>query len=139
MFFRTRTMPSTDSYWDKLDRLSEAFAAADAVLIGGGAGLSTSAGFVYSGERFERHFAEFEKAYGFHDMYSGGFYPYDSLEQYWAFWSRNILVNRYVDPPLPVYRQLLELVQDKDYFVLTTNADHCFQKAGFQKERLFYT
>ena len=139
MFFRTRTMPSTDSYWDKLDRLSEAFAAADAVLIGGGAGLSTSAGFVYSGERFERHFAEFEKAYGFHDMYSGGFYPYDSLEQYWAFWSRNILVNRYVDPPLPVYRQLLELVRDKDYFVLTTNADHCFQKAGFQKERLFYT
>lgn len=139
MFFRTRTMPSTDSYWDKLDRLSEAFAAADAVLIGGGAGLSTSAGFVYSGERFERHFAEFEKAYGFHDMYSGGFYPYDSLEQYWAFWSRNILVNRYMDPPRPVYRQLLELVRDKDYFVLTTNADHCFQKAGFQKERLFYT
>lgn len=139
MFFRTRTTPSTDSYWDKLDRLSEAFAAADAVLIGGGAGLSTSAGFVYSGERFERYFSEFEKAYGFHDMYSGGFYPYDSLEQYWAFWSRNILVNRYVDPPRPVYRQLLELVQDKDYFVLTTNADHCFQKAGFQKERLFYT
>ena len=132
MFFRTRTTPSTDSYWDKLDRLSEAFAAADAVLIGGGAGLSTSAGFVYSGERFERYFSEFEKAYGFHDMYSGGFYPYDSLEQYWAFWSRNILVNRYVDPPRPVYRQLLELVQDMPVIktVLLRPEDVCARLCG---------
>ena len=139
MFSRIWTKPSTKSSSEPIERLKAALRDCDAVVVGAGAGLSTAAGFTYSGERFEEYFSDFEKEYGFHDMYSGGFYPYDSLEQYWAFWSRNILVNRYVDPPLPVHRQLLELVRDKDYFVLTTNADHCFQKAGFQKERLFYT
>ena len=112
---------------------------ADAVVIGAGAGLSASAGFTYSGERFEKYFRDFEKKYGFHDMYSGGFYPYDTLEEYWAYWSRYIWINRYTDVPRPVYEELLDLVREKEYFVLTTNVDHCFQKAGFDKKRLFYT
>lgn len=122
-----------------IERLREALASADAVMIGAGAGLSTAAGFVYSGERFHRYFPDFEAKYGFHDMYSGGFYPYGTREEYWAFWSRNIWINRYMDAPKPVYDDLLRLVQGKDCFVLTTNVDHCFQKAGFDKDGLFYT
>lgn len=128
--------------WAKVDpigRLYSAIQDADAVIIGAGAGLSTSAGFVYDGERFERYFKDFEEKYNFHDMYSGGFYPYNTAEEHWAYWSRYIWVNRYMDAPKPVYQKLLRLVQDKDYFVLTTNVDHCFQKAGFDKKRLFYT
>lgn len=112
---------------------------ADAILIGAGAGLSTAAGFTYAGERFERFFPDFIKKYHFRDMYTGGFYPYPSKEEFWAYWSRYILINRYENPPKPVYGQLLDLVRDKDYFVLTTNVDHCFQKAGVDKARLFYT
>ena len=108
-------------------------------MIGAGAGLSTSAGYEYSGARFEKYFSDFEEKYGFHDMYSGGFYPYKTPEELWAFWSRYIFINRYVDAPKPVYEELLKLVKDKDYFVITTNVDHCFQKAGFDKKRLFYT
>lgn len=108
-------------------------------MIGAGAGLSTSAGFTYTGERFEKYFSDFIEKYGFRDMYSGGFYPFDSLEEYWAYWSRYIYINRYMDAPKPVYSDLLRLIEDKDYFVLTTNVDHCFQKAGFDKSRLFYT
>ena len=108
-------------------------------MIGAGAGLSTSAGFVYTGERFRENFRDFEVKYGFHDMYSGGFYPYETLEEYWAYWSRYIYLNRYREVPKPVYTDLLQLVKDKDYFVLTTNVDHCFQRAGFDKKRLFYT
>ena len=124
---------------EKTERLKELLWQADAVLMGAGAGLSTSAGFTYSGERFRMYFSDFEKKYGFHDMYSGGFYPYASLEEYWAYWSRYIYVNRYMDAPKPVYETLLELIKEKDYFVLTTNVDHCFQKSGFEKKRLFYT
>lgn len=112
---------------------------ADAVVIGAGAGLSTAAGFSYSGERFQRLFGDFEKAYGFHDMYSGGFYPYKTMEEYWAFWSRYILHNRYESQENGTYASLLKLVQNRDYFVLTTNVDHQFQLAGFDKKRLFYT
>ncbi|MBS6629249.1 MAG: Sir2 silent information regulator family NAD-dependent deacetylase [Clostridiales bacterium] len=120
-------------------RLQTLLEEADAVLIGAGAGLSTSAGFTYSGERFQKYFADFEAKYGFRDMYAGGFYPYETQEEYWAYWSRYIFINRYQNAPKPVYETLLELVKDKDYFVLTTNVDHCFQKAGFDKKRLFYT
>ena len=127
------------NYSQKLARLQTALREADAVLIGAGAGLSSSAGFTYAGERFTRYFADFEKKYGFHDMYSGGFYPYPSPEEYWAYWSRYILINRYQPAPEPVYETLLQLVAGKDYFVITTNVDHCFQKAGFDKKRLFYT
>ncbi len=123
----------------KAEQLHEVLGKADAVLIGAGAGLSASAGFSYDGERFYKYFSDFHKKYGFHDMYSGGFYPYDTLEEYWAYWSRYILVNRYMDTPCNVYQNLYNLVCDKDYFVITTNVDHCFQKAGFDKKRLFYT
>lgn len=139
MFSRTWTKKSTRSCSEEIERLKKALAEADAVVIGAGAGLSASAGMTYSGERFERYFSDFKEKYGIRDMYSGGFYPFETLEEYWAWWSRHIYYNRYLDTPKPVYENLLHLVQDKDYFVITTNVDHCFQKAGFDKKRLFYT
>ena len=139
MFGRMRITKPTGNYSDEINRLKKAIEEANAVVIGAGAGLSTSAGFVYNGERFEKHFSEYGKKYGFKDMYSGGFYPYETPEEMWAYWSKFIFVNRYMDAPKPVYDRLLSLVKDKDYFVITTNVDHCFQKAGFDKKRLFYT
>ena len=121
------------------EQLKAALDAADTVILGAGAGLSTAAGFVYTGERFTKYFYDFASKYRFSDMYSGGFYPFASPEEHWAYWSRYIYINRYLDAPKPTYQNLLRLVQDKDYFVLTTNVDHCFQKAGFDKKRLFYT
>ena len=132
-------MKSIGNYSDEIKRLKKAVEESDTVVIGAGAGLSTSAGFTYSGARFEKHFSEFGKKYGFKDMYSGGFYPYETPEEMWAYWSKFIFVNRYMDAPKPVYEHLHSLVKDKDYFVITTNVDHCFQKAGFDKKRLFYT
>ncbi len=123
----------------QIEKLKTELKTADAVIIGAGAGLSTSAGFVYNGERFKQYFSDFEIKYGFNNMYSGGFYPYNTMEEYWAYWSRYIYINRYMSAPKPVYNNLYELVKDKDYFVLTTNVDHCFQKTGFDKHRLFYT
>lgn len=139
MFLKMPTMKSTDNYSDKLSRLKDKIAAADAIVIGAGAGLSASAGFDYSGERFEKYFADFRKKYGITDMYSGGFYPFETLNEYWAWWSRHILVNRYNAPVGKPYSDLLKAVSDKDYFVLTTNVDHRFQLAGFDKKRLFNT
>ena len=139
MFLRTSTRRSTAVSSNPIEQLREALEGADAVVIGAGAGLSASAGLTYSGERFRQTFGDFQAKYGIRDMYSGGFYPFQSLEEYWAWWSRQILINRYEKAPKPVYDQLLELVQDKDYFVLTTNVDHQFQLAGFDKGRLFYT
>ncbi|MDO4380334.1 MAG: Sir2 family NAD-dependent protein deacetylase [Clostridia bacterium] len=123
----------------KTELLKKTIESADAVVVGAGAGLSSSAGFSYSGERFEKYFSDFREKYKFDDMYSGGFYPFKTSEEYWAYWSRYILVNRYKNAPKPVYQNLFEILKNKDYFVLTTNVDHCFQKAGFDKERLFYT
>ena len=123
----------------KIMKVKRLIADADAVMIGAGAGLSTAAGFVYSGERFDRYFGDFGRKYGFQDMYSGGFYPYATKEEFWAYFSRNIWINRYMDAPSQTYDDLFQLIRDKDYFVLTTNVDHCFQKAGFDKKRLFYT
>lgn len=139
MFSRTSTSRSTSACSGELDALRQKLAEADAVLIGAGAGLSAAAGFAYSGERFRRYFGDFAAQYHFADMYAGGFYPYGGLEEYWAYWSRYIWINRYMDAPKPVYSRLYDLVKGKDYFVLTTNVDHCFQKAGFDKARLFYT
>ena len=124
---------------EAIEQLKQITSEAETVVIGAGSGLSTSAGFTYSGERFEKYFSDFAVKYGFQDMYSGGFAPFASLEERWAYWSRYIMINRYMDPPKPVYNNILSLVRNKDYFVLTTNVDHCFQKAGFDKERLFYT
>lgn len=124
---------------ERIEKLRAELASADAVLIGGGAGLSASAGMTYSGERFERYFFDFAAAYGIRDMYSGGFYPFPDEETRWAWWARLIYYNRYIDAPVPVYPALLSLVKDRDYFVITTNVDHRFQRAGFDKKRLFYT
>ena len=139
MFSRTSTGKFTSDCSAQIEQLKDALCNADAVIIGAGAGLSAAAGFTYSGERYEKYFSDFEKKYGFGDMYSGGFYPFPTPEEYWAYWSRYIFINRYTDAPKPVYENLLKLVADKDYFVITTNVDHCFQKAGFDKKRLFYT
>ncbi|MGI5897213.1 MAG: SIR2 family NAD-dependent protein deacylase [Oscillospiraceae bacterium] len=139
MFLRSLITTSTENYSEKINRLKNEIENADAIVIGAGAGLSASSGFAYDGERFERYFADFRKKYSFTDMYSGGFYPYNSLEEYWAWWSRHIYVNRYDIEVGKPYVDLLELVKDKDYFVLTTNVDHQFQLAGFDKKRLFYT
>lgn len=132
-------MTSTENYSAALDRLREALSGADAILIGAGAGLSTAAGLTYSGERFEKYFSDFEAAFGIHDMYSGGFYPFPDEETYWGWWCRHIWYNRYAAETNDVYDNLLKLVKDQNYFVLTTNVDHQFQKHGFDKERLFYT
>ena len=123
----------------QIERLKREWEDASAIVIGAGAGLSASAGFDYSGERFRRYFADFEAAYGFRDMYTGGFFPFKTPEEHWAYWSRFIYCNRYLDPPGHVYDRLFEMVKGRDYFVITTNVDHCFQKAGFDKKRLFYT
>ena len=139
MFFSRLTRQSTQNFSTQIDKLRAALATADAVVVGAGAGLSTAAGYTYSGPRFSRLFGDFAARYGFSDMYSGGFYPYDTLEEHWAFWSRYVMCNRYDPIPGRVYQQLLDLLRDHDYFVLTTNVDHCFQRAGFDKQRLFYT
>lgn len=139
MFSKIATTKSTDSYWDNIEKVKIKIQNADAVLIGAGAGLSASAGFTYSGKRFEDNFPDFIAKYHFKDMYSAGFYPYKTLEEYWAYWSRYIFINRYQNAPENVYHDLYNLVQGTEYFVLTTNVDHCFQKAGFDKHRLFYT
>ena len=139
MFLENLITTSTESYSGQIDRLKNEIEYADAIVVGAGAGMSTSAGFTYDGERFEKNFADFREKYGFSDMYSGGFYPYESLEEYWAWWSKHILINRYDVPVGKPYSALLKTVLNKDYFVLTTNVDHQFQMAGFNKKRLFYT
>ncbi len=139
MCSKTATENYTPACWADLEQLRTALRQAECVLIGAGAGLSTAAGYTYDGKRFGQLFGDFQQAYGFRDMYSGGFFPYPDPESYWAYWSRYILCNRYTTPPKDTFSRLLDLVRGKDYFVLTTNVDHCFQKAGFDKERLFYT
>ena len=139
MFFPKKTSASTRDCSAETDRLKNEIETADAIVIGAGAGLSTAAGFTYSGERFENYFSDFIEKYNFRDMYSGGFYPFESLEEHWAYWSRYVYINRYMDVDNGVYKGLFEFVKDKDYFVLTTNVDHQFQKAEFDKHRLFYT
>ena len=139
MSLQRKILTSTKDYSFEINRLKNEIKTADAIVIGAGAGLSTAAGFTYSGERFEKYFSDFIEKYNVRDMYSGGFYPFESLEEHWAYWSRYIYINRYMDVDNGVYKRLFELVKDKDYFVLTTNVDHQFQKAGFDKHRLFYT
>ena len=135
----TLTKNFNNSFMESIQKLYETLQSANAVVVGAGAGLSTAAGFTYAGERFQKHFADFIGKYGFTDMYTAGFYNFPTQEEFWAYWSRHIYFNRYVPAPKPVYDNLLKLVKDKDYFVITTNVDHQFQKAGFDKQRLFYT
>ncbi len=124
---------------EAISRLKTEIETAEAIVIGAGAGLSTAAGLTYSGERFEKYFGDFAERFGIRDMYSGGFYPFPDAETRWAWWARHIYYNRYVSAPRPAYEDLRKLVQGKDYFVITTNVDHQFQRAGFDKKRLFYT
>lgn len=139
MFSQRKTMKFTEDYSDNIRCLKQEIETAYSIVIGAGAGLSTAAGFTYSGERFEKYFSDFIQKYGFSDMYSGGFFPFETPEEHWAYWSRYIYINRYMDVDNGTYKTLFSLVKDKDYFVLTTNVDHQFQKAGFDKHRLFYT
>lgn len=139
MFSKIKTMKFTENYLNNLKRLKEEFNTADAILIGAGTGLSASCGFDYSGERFEKYFSDFKEKYGITDMYSGGFYDFDTLEEYWAWWSRHIMINRYDCEVGKPYKDLFSIVKDENYFVLTTNVDHQFQRAEFDKKRLFYT
>lgn len=139
MFSKILMQKSIMTYSEQIEQAKRALHKADAVVIGAGSGLSTSAGLTYSGPRFLEYFGDFIQKYKIQDMYSGGFYPFESLEEYWAWWSRHIMINRYEKAPKPVYDELLKLLHDKDYFVLTTNVDHQFQLAGFDKKRLFYT
>jgi NAD-dependent SIR2 family protein deacetylase len=137
--FRSGISTGTGSRTEQIERLKKEIESADAIVIGAGAGLSTAAGLTYSGERFDRYFGDFAARFGIQDIYSGGFYPFPDEETRWAWWVRHIYYNRYIDPPKDVYGKLLALVQGKDYFVITTNVDHQFQRAGFDKKRLFYT
>ena len=124
---------------EKIRKLRNELESSDVIVIGIGAGMSASSGFSYSGERFEKTFGDFHAKYGITDMYSGGFYPFPSPEEYWAWWSRMIWINRYSDEIGKPYSDLISIVRDKDYFIITTNVDHQIQKAGFDKKRLFYT
>ena len=126
-------------YEEQVRKLKEKMQNVEAIVLGAGSGLSTAAGLTYSGERFQKYFFDFAKKYPIRDIYSGGFFPFESPEEFWAWWSRSIYFNRYIDAPSDVYGNLKKIVEGKDYFVLTTNVDHQFQKAGFEKERLFYT
>ena len=139
MFSKKMIIKSIEGCSQQIKVLAKELEEADAVVIGAGSGLSASAGLTYSGERFESKFFDFIAKYHFEDMYSAGFYPYPSREEYWAYWSRHIFCNRYDITPGKVYFDLLRLVKGKEYFVITTNVDHQFQLAGFEKERLFYT
>ena len=126
-------------YEEQVHKLKEKMQNAEAIVLGAGSGLSTAAGLTYSGERCQKYFFDFAKKYPIRDIYSGGFFPFESPEEFWAWWSRHIFFNRYIDAPSDVYGNLKKIVEGKDYFVLTTNVDHQFQRAGFAKERLFYT
>ena len=140
MFSRITITDSTGNYSQQIEQIRNKLNQADAIIIGAGAGLSASAGLTYSGERFYKYFSDFAEKYGIRDMYTGGFEVMKlSPEEFWAWWSRHILINRYQKAPKPVYDDLLKLVRDKNYFVLTTNVDHQFQLAGFDKKRMFYT
>lgn len=142
MMFSGKTVQADSSpqaFERGLERLKRKFDEADAIVVGAGSGMSTAAGMTYTGKRFEEYFGDFAEKYGFRDMYSGGFYPFDTPEEMWAYWSRYIMINRYEKAPGAAYDDLLAALQGKDFFVLTTNVDHQFQLAGFPKSRLFYT
>lgn len=123
----------------KIEEIRKEINQADAIMIGAGAGLSTSAGLTYRGKRFDDNFAEFIDKYGMEDMYSAGFYPFDTQEEKWAYWSRHIFYNRYDVGATRIYQVLYDLIKCKNYFVLTTNVDHQFWLADFEDERIFAT
>ncbi len=139
MFLKKKIPSSSESYLEQIDKFKKVINDFDTIIIGAGSGLSTSAGLTYSGERFEKYFPDFIEKYRLSDMYSAGFFPYKTLEEHFAYWSRHIYYNRYKTDVNSTYDDLKKLVQEKNYFVITTNVDHLFQKSGFDKKRLFYT
>lgn len=139
MFLNQKITTYTGTYSEQTEKAKEIINKADAVVIGAGAGLSSSAGLLYGGERFYKNFPDFIEKYHFSDMYTAAFQKYDCLEEYWAYWSRHIYLNRYCSDLNNTYDILLNLIKNKDYFVITTNTDHLFIRSGFAKKRLFYT
>lgn len=136
MFSKIKTKQSTKNYFNQV---KQEISDADAIVIGAGAGLSLAAGFTLSGDRFVNYFSDFIEKFGITDMYSGGFFSFPSRKTYWSWWSRVIWLSRYQPAPQDTYQRLYELIKDRNYFILTTNVDHQFQLAGFDKQRLFYT
>ncbi|MBE6489409.1 MAG: Sir2 silent information regulator family NAD-dependent deacetylase [Methanobrevibacter sp.] len=128
-----------ERFVQRLDKAYEAIDNADYILVGAGAGLSTAAGIEYTGKRFERYFKDFIEEYNFTDMYSSGFYPFETSEEKWAYWALHIFANRYDVGKTEVYQKLLKLIEDKDYFILTTNVESQFWINGFDDERIFAT
>lgn len=138
MYFKKKTEKSTEDYWDKIKKIKEKLDSTTTILLGAGAGLSTSAGLHYSGERFQRLMPDYIEKYNLTDMYSAAFYPHKTSEEFWGYFSKHIYFNRYHQEWNDTYGNLLKLVSKKDYFVLTTNADHGFVQGNFDKKRLWY-
>lgn len=118
-------------------KLKEEIENSEYILIGAGAGLSTSAGFSYDGKRFEDNFKDYIKKYGFTDMYSAGFYNFPTLEEYWAYFSLYVYINRYDIEENETYLNLYNIVKNKNYFVITTNVDGRFIDSKFDKDKIF--
>jgi len=126
-----------DSYESRIAQAKIALNEADAIIVGGGAGLSAAAGILYSGKRFTEPFAPFITKYGFKDLYTSSFYPFATEEEKWAYWARHISLNRYETGATQLYQDLYRLVQHKPYFVITTNVENQFEKSGFPSAKVF--
>ncbi len=126
-----------NSFNEKIQMAREKLDQADAIVIGAGAGLSAAAGLDYSGPEFKKEFADYIDKYKFPDLYSSSFYDFPTEEERWARWARHIDYARFRPDAFPLYRELLELVKDRNYFVITTNVDVQFRKAGFDPEKIF--
>ncbi|MCM3651379.1 Sir2 silent information regulator family NAD-dependent deacetylase [Metabacillus litoralis] len=126
-----------ETYQTRVDKAKQAIEGADFILLGGGAGLSAAAGIVYSGKRFTENFAPFIEKYGLTDMYLSGFYPFRTQEERWSYWAKHISLNRYEAGATKLYMDLFNLVKDKKYFVISTNVESQFVKAGFPSEKVF--
>lgn len=122
-----------------LNKIKDYINNADAIVLGAGSGLSTASGYIYSGKRFMDNFKYMYDLYGYKDMYSAGFHNFKTKEEYFGYYAKFVILNRYSDIGLDLYKKLYKIVENKNYFVITTNVDHLFQKSGFSKDRLFYT
>lgn len=126
-----------EEYSSRILQAKQAIKQADYIIIGAGSGLSTAAGLLYSGEKFEKDFREFIEKYHFDNLYSASFYEFKTQEEKWAFFAKMIKLNRYNEKPLKLYQELYEIVKNKEYFVLSTNVDGQFYNSGFDKDKIF--
>lgn len=126
-----------EEYSSRILQAKQAIKQADYIIIGAGSGLSTAAGLLYSGEKFEKDFKEFIEKYHFDNLYSASFYEFKTQEEKWAFFAKMIKLNRYNEKPLKLYQELYEIVKNKEYFVLSTNVDGQFYDSGFDKDKVF--